>query len=59
MGMKQTLDIINRMEADGIVDRYAIGGAVAAYNYVEPAVTEDLEPELPIRARQNHRHDSL
>jgi hypothetical protein len=43
MGMKQTLDIINRMEADGAIDRYAIGGAVAAYNYVEPAVTEDLD----------------
>jgi len=43
MGMKQTLEVINRMEADGIVGRYAIGGAVAAYNYVEPTVTEDLD----------------
>jgi hypothetical protein len=43
MGMKQTLDVINRMEADGIVGRYAIAGAVAAYNYVEPTVTEDLD----------------
>jgi hypothetical protein len=43
MGMKQTLDIINRMEADGIVGRYAISGAVAAYYYIEPAVTEDLD----------------
>jgi hypothetical protein len=42
MGMKQTLEVINRMEADGVVGRYAISGAVAAYNYVEPAVTEDL-----------------
>jgi len=32
MGMKQTLDVINRMEADGIIGRYAIAGAVAAYN---------------------------
>jgi hypothetical protein len=43
MGIKQTLEIINRMVADGIVARYAIGGAVAAYNYVESAVTEDLD----------------
>jgi hypothetical protein len=43
MGIKRTLEVINRMEADGIVERYAIGGAVAAYNYVEPAVTEDLD----------------
>jgi hypothetical protein len=43
MGMKQTLDVINRMEADGIIARYAIAGAVAAYNYVEPTVTDDLD----------------
>ncbi len=43
MGMKQTLDVINRMEADGIIGRYAISGAVAAYYYIEPAVTEDLD----------------
>lgn len=41
--MRQTLDVINRMEADGIIDRYAIAGAVAAYNYVAPTVTEDLD----------------
>src|SRR5208282_5573937 len=43
MAIKQTLEVINRMEADGVVGRYAIAGAVAAYNYVEPAVTEDLD----------------
>jgi hypothetical protein len=43
MGMKQTLDVINRMETDGIIGRYAIAGAVAAYNYIEPTVTEDLD----------------
>ena len=42
MGMKQTLDVINAMEADGAISRYAIAGAVAAYNYVAPTVTEDL-----------------
>jgi hypothetical protein len=43
MGMKQTLDVINRMEADRIIGRYAIAGAVAAYNYIEPTVTEDVD----------------
>jgi hypothetical protein len=43
MGIKQTLDVINDMEREGIISRYAIGGAVAAYKYVEPAVTEDLD----------------
>lgn len=36
MGIKQTLDVINEMERDGVIERYAIGGAVAAYNYIEP-----------------------
>ena len=43
MGMKQTLDVINAMEADGVIERYAIAGAVAAYNYIEPTVTEDVD----------------
>lgn len=41
--MKQTLDVINQMEADGIIDRYAVAGAVATYNYIEPALTNDLD----------------
>ena len=41
--MKQTLDVINQMEADGVIGRYAIAGAVAAYNYVEPSLTNDLD----------------
>ena len=43
MGMKQTLEVINAMEADGIIGRHAIGDAVAAYNYIEPTVTDDLD----------------
>lgn len=43
MGMKQTLDVINQMEADGIIGRYAVAGAVATYNYIEPALTNDLD----------------
>ena len=31
------------MEADGVIGRYAIAGAVAAYNYIEPTLTEDLD----------------
>ena len=43
MGMKQTVGVLNRMEADGIIGRYAISGAFAAYYYIEPTVTEDLD----------------
>ncbi|MGH6926628.1 MAG: hypothetical protein ACRED5_23115 [Propylenella sp.] len=43
MGIKETLAIMNAMEADGVIERYSIAGAVAAYNYVEAGVTEDLD----------------
>lgn len=41
--MKQTLEIINQMLSDGIVSRYAIGGAVGATFYLEPAATLDVD----------------
>ncbi len=31
------------MEAAGVIGRYALCGAVAAYNYLEPASTEDVD----------------
>lgn len=40
--MKETLKIINQMVKDGVVKRYAIGGAVAAIYYLEPFDTADL-----------------
>ena len=43
MGMKQTIEVLNRMEADGVIGRYCIAGAVAALNYVEVSATEDLD----------------
>jgi hypothetical protein len=41
--MEKTLKVINRMETDGVIQRYAIGGAVAAIFYVEPFTTYDLD----------------
>lgn len=43
MAIKDTLEIINRMQADGVVGRYAIGGAVGATFYIEPSATVDLD----------------
>jgi len=43
MSMKQTLDVLNAMHRDGVIGPYALAGAVAAFNYLEPAVTDDLD----------------
>jgi hypothetical protein len=41
--MKKALEVLNQLERDGVIARYAIGGAVAAIFYMEPFVTEDLD----------------
>lgn len=41
--MRATLEAINQMQADGIIGKYAIGGAVGATLYVEPAATLDVD----------------
>jgi len=48
--MKRTLEIINRMQADGIISNYAIGGAVGATFYLEPAATLDVDIFLNLPA---------
>src|SRR5712691_5802193 len=35
--------MINRMQADGVIERYAIGGAVGATFYLEPVATLDVD----------------
>ena len=41
--MRETLRIINQLEQDGIIEKYAIGGAIAAIFYVEPFATHDVD----------------
>jgi hypothetical protein len=41
--MKSTLAIINQMQADGVIGKYAIGGALGATFYLEPAATLDID----------------
>jgi hypothetical protein len=43
VNIKETIVAINQMQADGIIDRYAIGGAVGATFYLEPVATLDVD----------------
>jgi len=47
--MKETLEEINRMQADGVIGRYAIGGAVGATFYLEPVATLDIDVFVSFR----------
>ena len=41
--MEATLQVLNELEREGIITRYAIGGAVGAIFYMEPFLTYDLD----------------
>ena len=47
--MKETLEVINQMQADGIIGGYAIGGAVGATFYLEPVATLDIDVFVSFR----------
>lgn len=41
--MERTLQVLNELEREGILGRYAIAGAMGATFYVEPLLTFDLD----------------
>ena len=41
--METTLKVLNQLKADGLMTRYAIGGAMALLFYTEPVATFDLD----------------
>src|ERR1017187_4944436 len=43
MNIKEVIATMNQMQADGIMDGYAIGGAVGATFYLEPVATLDVD----------------
>jgi hypothetical protein len=43
VNIKNTIVVINQMQADGVIQRYAIGGAVGATFYLEPTATLDVD----------------
>lgn len=43
MSIREVIEMVNRMEADRVIERYAIGGAVGATFYLEPVATLDVD----------------
>jgi hypothetical protein len=41
--MAETFDVLNDLVTQNVIQTYAIAGAVAAYNYIEPTVTDDFD----------------
>ncbi len=51
--MKRTLEVLNELERSGVLDRYAIGGAMGATFYVEPLLTFDLDVFVVLPQSEN------
>ena len=43
MNTKEVLEVVNDMLAEGVIQNYALGGAVGAAIYLEPFYTKDLD----------------
>jgi hypothetical protein len=43
VNIREVIRTINQMQADGVIERYAIGGAVGATFYLEPMDTLDVD----------------
>lgn len=50
MDIEQTLAVINQMLAEGVIENYALGGAVAAIFYTEPIDTQDVDIFVQIKS---------
>jgi hypothetical protein len=48
--LKEVIATINGMQADGVIDRYAIGDAVGATFYLEPVATLDVDIFVAFKA---------
>src|SRR5437764_7626180 len=55
MNIREVIKMVNQMEADGVIDRYAIGGAVGATFYLEPVATLDVDIFVAFRDQSERR----
>lgn len=53
MNITEVIAIIDRMQADAVIERYAIGGAVGATFHIEPVSTLDVDIFVSFREQAN------
>src|SRR6266478_938969 len=41
--MERVIEILNKMQSDGVIEKFAIGGGIAAIYYLEPYQTDDID----------------
>lgn len=43
MSLRKTIEAVTKLKENRVISNYAIAGAVAALNYIQPTLTEDLD----------------
>jgi hypothetical protein len=41
--MEKVIEVLNQMQADGVFEKFAIGGGIATIYYLEPYQTDDID----------------
>ena len=49
--LSKTLRVLNEMQREGVIGEYAIGGAIGAFYYLEPAATFDVDIFIPLEPK--------
>jgi hypothetical protein len=55
MSMRKTIETVTKLAERGTIQNYAIAGAVAALNYIEPTLTEDLDILISVADFDQHK----
>src|SRR6202030_544987 len=55
MSLRNTIEVVTKLAEQGAIQSYAIAGAVAALNYIQPTLTEDLDILVSIAHFETHR----
>ena len=59
MALQKTIEVVTKLAEQGVIQRYAIAGAVAALNYIQPTLTEDLDILISIADFEKHKSGLL
>ena len=55
MSLRKTIEVVTRLAQSKAIGNYAIARAVAALNYIEPMLTEDLDILISVDAFEKRK----
>ena len=55
MPLRKTIEVVSKLAAEGVIKQYAVTGAVAALNYIQPTLTEDLDILISVEGLEERR----